>query len=210
MKQNKKQIVYSFLFFLVPVFVGLIFSRQLPNQVAIHFDFSGTADQFANKWAVMIGLPALMALIHGIVVFSVCNDPKKNNIGAKMTNIILWMLPVFTLALMLVLYGIALGWNIDILNASGILVGVLFMVLGNYLSKNRQNYTVGIRTPWTLNSRENWNRTHRLAGKIWMISGLAAIGFSFVKGAVPYVLLAIVVCSLIPVGYSFFLYKRGI
>ena len=194
----------------IPTFVGVLIASQLPEQIAIHFNFSGVADGFANKWTVIFGMPCLMAVIHAIVLFGVCNDPKRNNIGSKMTRLVFWMIPVFSVVLMSVIYGIAIGWDVNILSVTGVLIGVLFMVLGNYMSKNRQNYTVGIRTPWTLNSHENWNRTHRVAGKIWVLLGLLAIVCSFIEGLVNYIILAIIICSFIPVVYSFYLYKKGV
>ena len=210
MKQNKKQIIGSFLMVFIPTLIGIALASKLPEQMAIHFNFSGVADGFANKWTVIFDLPCIMAVLHAIVLFGVCNDPKKNNIGSKMTRLVFWMIPVFSIVLMSVLYGIAIGWNINILSVIGVLIGVLFMVLGNYMGKNRQNYTVGIRTPWTLNSHENWNRTHRLAGKIWVLLGLLAIVCSFIEGLINYIILAIIICSFIPVIYSFYLYKKGI
>ena len=210
MEANKKQIVYSFLIVFIPTLVGVGMASQLPDRIAVHFNFAGVADGFANKWMVIFGMPCLMAVIHAVVLFAVCNDPKKNNIGSKMTNVVFWMIPIFSIVLMSVLYAIAMGWNINILSAIGMIVGIMFMVLGNYMTKNRQNYTVGIRTPWTLHSHENWNHTHRFAGKLWVLLGLVTIVASFFEGMVNYAILAIIVCSFMPVVYSFYLYKKDI
>ena len=210
MERNKKQMGYSFLVIFIPTLIGIVLASKLPDQIAIHFNFAGVADGFANKWMVIFGVPCMMAVLHVIVLFGIYNDPKKNNISSKMICLVFWMIPVFSIVLMSVLYGIAIGWNINVLSATGMILGVIFMVLGNYMSKNRQNYTVGIRTPWTLNSHDNWNRTHRFAEKMWMIFGLIAIGFSWIEGLAQYVILAMIVCSLIPVVYSFYLYKKEI
>ena len=51
----------------------------------------------------------------------------------------------------------------------------MFTIIGNYLPKARQNYTIGIKIPWTLANEENWNRTHRLAGYLWMACGILMI-----------------------------------
>lgn len=210
MKLNKKQMGYSFLVVFIPTFVGIMMASQLPDQMAVHFNFAGAADGFANKWMVIFGMPCIMAVLHAVVLFGVCNDPKKNNIGTKMTNVVFWMIPVFSVVLMSVLYAMAVGWNVNVASVTSMMIGFVFMILGNYMSKNRQNYTVGIRTPWTLNSHENWNRTHRMAGKVWVFIGLVAVVSSFVEGAVSYVMIGVIVCSFIPVAYSFYLYKKGI
>ena len=207
MKQNKKQIGYSFLVLFIPTLVGLMIASKLPEQIAVHFNFAGVADGFANKWMVIFGMPCLMAVLHVIVLFGIFNEPKKNNIGTKMTNVVFWMIPVFSIVILSVLYAVAAGWNINILSVTGMLVGFVFMILGNYMSKNRQNYTVGIRTPWTLNSHENWNRTHRMASKVWVLIGLIVVVSSFIQGMVSYVIIGAIAGSLIPVAYSFYLFK---
>lgn len=73
-----------------------------------------------------------------------------------------------------------------------VLAGVLFVVMGNYLPKAKQSYTLGIKIAWTLNSEENWNRPHRLAGWIWMISGLLMIADAFLKWTWVYVIANII------------------
>ena len=90
-----------------------------------------------------------------------------------------------------------------------ILVGILFIVIGNYLPKCRQNYTVGIKLPWTLHDEENWNRTHRLAGKIWMVGGLLFLLLA-VSGYENTVIMPIImlVIVFVPVVYSYLYYVK--
>ena len=91
---------------------------------------------------------------------------------------------------------------------ANILVGLMFIIMGNYMSKNRQNYTVGIRIPWTLGNEENWDRTHRFASKLWVIGGIIFVINAFIQSI--YVLgIVIFMAGIIPVIYSFVLYKKG-
>ena len=88
------------------------------------------------------------------------------------------------------------------------MLGIIFVILGNYLPKAKQNYTFGYKIPWTLNSEENWNKTHRLAGWIMVIAGIIfIINAFFLFEWVPAVL---TVLALAPVVYSYLLYKKGI
>ena len=92
-----------------------------------------------------------------------------------------------------------------------VFVGLLFLILGNYLPKIRQNRTVGIKLPWTLQSEENWNRTHRLSGFLWVLCGLVMIPLSLLRlwsGWLFGALLAVMV--LIPTVYSYALHRKGI
>lgn len=98
---------------------------------------------------------------------------------------------------------------VDIEMIVSVIVGSIFIIMGNYMSKNRQNYTVGIKLPWTLNSQENWNRTHRMASKLWIVSGFVVL-INIFMNSIAVVLVVICASALLPMIYSFVLYKRGI
>ncbi|MFL2019177.1 SdpI family protein [Weissella hellenica] len=73
----------------------------------------------------------------------------------------------------------------------------------------KQNYTVGIKIPWTLHSKENWNRTHRFAAWLFLIVGIIMMINGFFEQTW---LLIVPILSIIilPIGYSFMLYRKGI
>lgn len=110
------------------------------------------------------------------------------------------------------MYPLNLGYELDITFFSELFMGLLFIIVGNYLPKARQNYTIGIKIPWTLANEENWNRTHRLAGYMWMICGALIIvicltGFVQAKWMIGIFLIMI----LVPCIYSFWLHaKKGL
>ena len=87
-------------------------------------------------------------------------------------------------------------------------VGLLFVIIGNYLGKTSKNFFLGIRTPWTLASDEVWSRTHRLAGKCWVIAGIALIVCSTLGYAYAGLMFALVLSAFIPSVYSYVLYRR--
>ncbi len=104
------------------------------------------------------------------------------------------------------------GWAIDAHQHRGTGVhGTALVILGNYLPKIRQSHTMGIKLPWTLQSEENWTRTHRLSGFLWVLCGLVMIPLSLLRlwsGWLFGVLLAVMV--LIPAVYSYALHRKGI
>lgn len=75
----------------------------------------------------------------------------------------------------------ALDKAISITLVVPVLLGLLLIVVGNYLPKNRQNYTIGLKLPWTLDDPDNWNKTHRLAGYLYILAGLVLIGGAFLS-----------------------------
>ena len=92
---------------------------------------------------------------------------------------------------------------------NGMFLGVLFIAIGNYMPKTRRNYTVGIRLPWTLDNDDNWIKTHRLAGKIWVIGGIIIFFNGFVQIAVTFVLVfTLIIMIVVPMIYSYWLSKR--
>ena len=135
-------------------------------------------------------------------------DPKKQNISEKLMNIVLWICPVVSLYASAMVYSYALGYAINAARAGTFLVGILFVVVGNYLPKCRQSYTVGIKLPWTLDDEDNWYHTHRFAGCVWMILGLAILIIGLL-GSFPSVLLAAPIAAVVlPTVYSFVYAKR--
>jgi uncharacterized membrane protein len=87
-------------------------------------------------------------------------------------------------------------------------MGILFVVMGNLLGKVTRNFFVGIRTPWTLANEEVWYRTHRLAGKLFVAAGLVVVATSFVGMHMWPMVVSLVVAGLVPVVYSYVIYRR--
>jgi uncharacterized membrane protein len=93
-----------------------------------------------------------------------------------------------------------------------ILMGILFILIGNYMPKTRQNYTIGIKVPWALDNEENWNRTHRLAGYLWVAGGLILVILALAGLSNPVLMIGVVVVfTLVPAIYSWWLHaKKGL
>lgn len=208
MKENKSKVIITSIVTVFPMFIGFLLWNRLPEKIATHFS-GGVADGWSTKLSAVVFLPVVLLVIHLFCLGVTLNDPKKRNIGNMMMSVIFWIVPVVSLVSNLSIYGYALGMDLNIDMIVGILVGTMFLLLGNYMSKSHQNYTVGIKLPWTLNSEENWNRTHRLAGKLWIFAGILFIGNIFFQNwQIPFVVTIAVV--IIPMIYSFLLYKKGI
>ena len=107
------------------------------------------------------------------------------------------------------MYAIALGKAVDALLLMPLVMGVLFLIIGNYMPKCKQNYTIGIKIPWTLDNEENWNKTHRFAGFLWVICGIAIMITGFLGSF--WIFLPIALLMVIaPIVYSYLLHKKGL
>lgn len=209
MKTSKKLIIAAILVTLLPCLIGILLWNRLPAMIPSHFDFHNNVDGWMRKELAVFGLPAFMAALEIYLIFMSNTDPKKQNIGKKLFSLIIWVIPFMSLFMNLACYAIALGINIDMGLTTNLLLGILFIGVGNYMPKSKQSYTMGIKLPWTLSSEENWNRTHRLAGWLWMGSGFLFILNGFFKTSW-LLFITLFLMAVVPSVYSYLLYKNGI
>ena len=205
MKSRKFIVIAASLMCLLPMLVGFIMFNELPAKIPSHFDFNGVADAYMDKTLLIVGLPLFFAVITLITGFLVNEDPKKQNQAKILYILSLIFLPILSNITVNLSYLIALGYELNISNIILLLLGIMFILIGNYLPKVKQNYTMGVQLPWTLNDEDNWNKTHRLTGFLWVIGG-------FIFFIVPFfpVLLFINLGLLlvVPIIYSYTIYKK--
>lgn len=154
MKKNK-WFLFSLVLFFIPLALNLIFYSQLPDTIAVHFDINGNPDGFMSKPWALFGILAFLVGMHVFCCVSTLNDPKKNNIPDFILRIILMICPVTAIIITGIIVSYSLGYPMNTNVWVGGILGFLFILLGNYLPKVQKNYTVGIKTPWSLDSEEN-------------------------------------------------------
>ena len=215
-KKYRTTIIITTLITLLPILFGLIVWNRLPEQIATHWGANGQADGYSGKAFAVFGIPCILAVLQLFVSFITLNDPKRRNIHKKPLTLTFWIIPVMSVIVNGITYAAALGMEIEVGIIISILVGILLIALGNYMPKLQQNYTIGIRVPWTLNSTENWNRTHRLGGKTFILGGFLLIITGFLGsvmgdyGTLAALIVIVLICAGVPAVYSFCLFKRGV
>lgn len=199
------------------LFVGAMFGLAawfypaMPDPMPSHWNAAGEVDDWMPKpWGVLLlplvtlGLWALFAVLPSI-------SPKGFRLdAARRAYDIIWFVMVLfmgTVQLMTYLEALERGGP-GVEQIIPLMTGALFILIGNYLSKFPRNFFVGIRTPWTLASDEVWNRTHRLGGWVFILAGLVLAISAFFPGAMPVFIGVVVLAALVPVAYSFWLYRR--
>jgi len=207
-KIDKKTLLVTSIITLLPIVVGLLLWDKLPDMIPTHFGMDGTPNGWSSKPFTVFGLPALMLFFHWLCLGVTSVDPKYDNINDKVLGIVVWICPVISLLVVVASYGSALGWEMNISKYVMFGCGVLFMVIGNYLPKCKQSYTMGIKLPWTLDDEENWNRTHRFAGFLWVAGGAFIAINTFLEWEWLF-LVVVFVMVLIPTIYSFLYFKRN-
>ena len=210
MKMNKKLLLLTSIVILFPILLGVTIWSQLPNQIPIHFNLAGQANNFQSKLLVVFGLPLFLLLVHLFVIFVSARDPKNQTMNKKMGKVIYWLTPIVSLGVFYLIYSKALGSTTNPSIFASALLGLIFVMMGNYMPKLKVNHTVGIRLPWTLQSEDNWHKTHRLAGKLWVLGGLILLLEAGLQFAIPYVMgIVILTIVFIPVVYSYQLSREN-
>lgn len=206
--KNHRALIVGSLICLVPLAVSAVFYTRLPPEVAVQWGTDGRVTNTSPRWFAAFGMPLILLALHIVCCLTLDNDPRREGASRVLRSIGKWAIPVVSvLSNLLMLYN-ALSGTFNPVNLGTGLLGLLLVVVGNYLPKCRRNYTVGIKLPWTLHSEENWNRTHRAAGIAYMAAGLLLLSAGLLVEWLAPVLLLLAVGF--PCVYSFVLYKKGI
>lgn len=210
LKNHKKALIASSLLTLLPILVGLLLWDKLPEKFATHWGITGQADGWSSTPVAIFLMPVLMLASHWLCIFFTAKDPKNKDRNRKPFGMVLWIIPVMSNLCCGLMYALAMGMEFSVGNIMTGAMGLLFLVIGNYLPKCRMNYTIGIKVPWTYSSEENWNATHRFGGKVWVIGGLVMILSAFLPAAIGSVVMIIATfaLTLIPIAYSYRYYKK--
>ena len=185
MKMNKKQPILTSFVIVLPALLGAFFWNALPEQVPTHFGIDGKADGYSSKLFALVAFPILFVIFQIIALASLEKESVKVAAPAKMRKLYAWIVPAFSFIVQESIYANALGWVKSSPTLVTAFLGIIFIILGNYLPKTHRNHTIGIRTPWTLSDDKNWYKTHRMAGKLWVLGGLLILLESFVQVAMP-------------------------
>ena len=203
---NKKIInnplILSLTLCLLPTILCSFIYNKLPDKIPTHFDINGNIDSYGSKLFVCIILPLILCIFNIITHLIINNDPNK--------ILIYFLAPLMSVIFIPTTILISLGININMSVIAPVFMSIIFIFIGNYLPKCRQNYTIGIRLPWTLNNKENWKKTHRLAGLLFVISGILNILITIIFPNLSFYTLTIslIVSAIIPAIYSFLMYKK--
>ena len=207
-KKNWKLLLVTSVVILLPVLAGLILWNRLPAQMPTHWNANGEIDGWSSKAFAVFGLPGILLAVQWLCALGTSADPKKENHPQKVVKLVLWIIPVLSVVLHTLTYAAAMGIDVRMETIMPVILGLLFVIVGNYMPKCKQNYTIGIKIPWTLNNEENWNKTHRFAGWLWTICGILMILTSFL-GSIWFFFGITLQMVFAPMVYSFILHKKG-
>ena len=202
---------------IAPFIYGALIFPQLPSKIPTHFNIEGKADAWGGPSSIFLG-PGIMGAVSIFVYVLLSNlkkfDPKKYD---EANDTLYKDFAVLTVAFLSALSAIIIysSTHADEINVGKLilpLIGLSFVGLGWYMPKFKQNYFVGFKLPWTLENVDNWNETHKVAGKIWIYGGLFQVVVTFLLpmkfGFIGFIL-ATAVMVIIPTVFSYRMFKNG-
>ncbi len=211
-KEHKYSIIFSSLLILAPTIAGIFLWDKLPDNMAINFGTSNISNQLASKSFTIFFLPLLLLLLQWLCLFFTSLDSKNKNQNKKAFGIVFWIIPIISILVNSLIYSVALGKKINIEPIMVVFFSLMFIIIGNYLPKISQNFTLGLKITWTLNSEENWNKTHRFSGKLWVVGGFVLLLSLLLPEnfLIPVILVDLLAMVIFPIIYSYSIYRKEV
>ena len=208
--KNKKYWLVTGAVTLLPVLLGLLLWNRLPDKLPTHFGVDGAADVWSSKAFAVFTIPLLMLGFHIVIYFATRLDKQNRGHNEKVLNLVGLIFPTLSIVNSGYMFSRAMDFELNLGSLLFPLLGLLFIAMGNWLPKIKQNSTLGIKLRWTLYNEENWNKTHRFAGFTWVIGGILFCVMGFVPGEALLFLLPVQVILLacVPAVYSWQLARK--
>jgi uncharacterized membrane protein len=153
--------------------------------VAIHWDIHGRPNWYAPKEIALILVPAIALLVTALFALWPHLEPRRANLASgRLAYEAGWLGTMGILTVTHIVIAMqARGAGLDVVGDIVVAVAVFVAVLGTFLGKSRSNFFIGVRTPWSLSSDLAWERTNRIVGRLFVLTGLATLAALFVAGA---------------------------
>ena len=173
-KDNMGTFIITLVILLIPILAGVILWNKLPDVIATHWGPDGNPNGYSSRAFAVFVMPLFLLAIH-LIVSLLTAKKDTDTISDKLFRLLLWICPVMSIVITTFIYAIALGYEMNMPFVVLMLIGIIYIVLGNYLPKVRQNNFFGVRMKWTLESKKNWEHTNRFSAKIMVALGLIYI-----------------------------------
>lgn len=205
MKQQKWKYVLSSMMIALPVLIFWILVNTRTEEMKV------TGGLTTGNMMVIVGIQTVLLLaVHLLCLYVTMKDRGNQNQSKKAIGMVFWIVPIISFFATGICMKAVFDLPYDLTFFVFVLLGLLFMLIGNYLPKCRRNFTLGIKVKWALCNDENWNMTHRFGGKVWVLAGLALLILAFIPEQVFFVtfLPVLLVMIFAPILYSYLYYRK--
>jgi uncharacterized membrane protein len=210
MNLSRRDLAGGGIVLLMALAAALLYPR-LPERMAIHFSAAGEPDGYLARPLAVALLPGVAVAVLLLFKAIPAIDPLGGNVERFQRYYDFFV--VFTVGILAYVHGLVLAYNIgyrfDMTTVVVPLLAVTFVVAGYVIENAKQNWFVGIRTPWTLSDEEVWDRTHERAGVLFKLAGLVSLLALVFPGYFEVIVIApVAAAALLATVYSFVLYRR--
>ena len=209
-KIDFKSLIITCLVCLSTIFLGLAFYNELPEEVAIHFDINNNPDNYWSKEAFIFFMPIMMAAIQ--IFACIISDLKDKNKEAnkKAIRMYKWIIPSMTVVLYIVTLLYSLNYNIDIRKAAMAIIGIMYVISGNYIPKTKGENIVKFKFIKNNKiSEKEIEKIKRNIGYIFIINGIMFIISIFFKPIVSIFVLLILIIEVIGIEIYGYIKSKG-
>jgi uncharacterized membrane protein len=185
---------------------------HVPDRLPVHWNLQGEVDRYGGKFEGLFLLPLVTLGLYILLMLLPLIDPGRLNYqnfrkayNAIRIVLVLFMALIFSMSILA-----AFGYEGNTTTVVLAAMGAMFIVLGNFMGKIRPNWFVGVRTPWTLSSKLSWDKTHRLAGWLFVLMGALFMLLAMVQATWMFIVVFTInaLCILWMVVYSYLVYRR--
>jgi len=196
---------------LLPFILSFYFYPQMPEKIASHWNAQGQVDGYMSKFWGLFLMPFIFLGIGLLFVATTRIDPLKANIEKFRKYYDGFV--VLVISFLFYLYILTICWNTGIrFNMVALLApafGLMFYYCGILTENAKRNWSIGIRTPWTLSSDLVWEKTHKIGGKLFKIAGVIAfVGVFFQSYSLFFILVPVTLVSAYTIVYSYIEYQK--
>ena len=194
---DKKTMIVTVIVCMLPMIAGAVLYNRLPEQVAVHFGVNNQPDRYAHKVIAAFGIPLFLAALQ--IFCCVISDIRiKRYVGEaqgiegaedieevkgrkpRFVFIVKWVIPAISVLVNTVVLVLAAGGSVDIRRWICLLLGVIFIIMGNYMPKMSYEYARGLFHP-TPKDEKTYRKLLRMFGYTFVTAGLLFILGIFFK-----------------------------
>lgn len=211
-QKNKRPLILSSIIIMLPCLVGILIRFFHPKTIDSEWIETSNNGFWNTKILLLLFFTLLILVIHWLCIYFILKDEKNYKQNDKILNLALWILPIFSLIGGCTLIEASTRKDFGFGFLGQLFFSTLFFVLGNYMPKCQPNHSVGIKVPWTLHNEENWTKTHRITGIIWVAGSVIMFLFLMIyeTGFVSKSLPILIIMTVAPVLFSALYYKKQV
>lgn len=201
-KDKKRNLIITTIVCLLPMILSVILYDRLPDQVGVHFDMAGNADNYMPKAFAAFGLPVILAALNVLSSYKMQSDSSKESAPTVLRYLYQWLIPVLSVILVPITLFLAIGVSIPVAMIGASICGIIFIITGNYLPKVKKNSVFGILKSSNTVTEEQFRKVNRFTGFVWVFGGMAFIIACFLE-SVPAVIAIVAIMVVLPYAYYF-------